>query len=242
MPGVILYLLALQSLYPLVPPEYDLSHTPSQVFQTIGTQGDCGTCAAFGTTHAYAMRLYLQSNIDCLPSTEDFLARYNISCDGGVSYHDLFAHVDHIACGNSSDVVFVALAFSFMIYPEVFAHGPIVTSVYIVDDVWMNNVMAMTTILPCERREMDVGHMVVVVGWGVDYWIIKNSWGASWGRGGYAFIEKDCVSHGIAVQPARNEAASYVYGVIARQQRWVMLTVAAVRKTVQMFAAKVGVK
>jgi len=35
-------------------------------------------------------------------------------------------------------------------------------------------------------------HAIAVVGYVVDspdYWIIRNSWGASWGLGGYAHFE-----------------------------------------------------
>jgi len=39
-----------------------------------------------------------------------------------------------------------------------------------------------------------VNHGVTVVGWGVSgstkYWIIKNSWGASWGESGYVRLLK----------------------------------------------------
>lgn len=39
----------------------------------------------------------------------------------------------------------------------------------------------------------DVNHAVVAVGYGVEngipYWLIKNSWGASWGADGYFKME-----------------------------------------------------
>ena len=47
------------------------------------------------------------------------------------------------------------------------------------------------------------GHAIVIVGWGTNYWIIKNSWGEDWGDGGYfriakgvnaADIERNCVA------------------------------------------------
>lgn len=41
----------------------------------------------------------------------------------------------------------------------------------------------------------DIDHAVVVVGWGVtsnntEYWIVKNSWGSSWGNNGYVWIAR----------------------------------------------------
>ena len=41
---------------------------------------------------------------------------------------------------------------------------------------------------------MDTNHAVVVVGYGtlngVNHWIVRNSWGASWGQGGYVYFKR----------------------------------------------------
>lgn len=37
----------------------------------------------------------------------------------------------------------------------------------------------------CSTDPADLNHSVVVVGWGDGFWIIRNSWGASWGSAGY---------------------------------------------------------
>ena len=47
----------------------------------------------------------------------------------------------------------------------------------------------------CPKDGTSINHGVVVVGYGTsatagDYWIVRNSWGTSWGMGGYALFKR----------------------------------------------------
>jgi cathepsin H len=64
----------------------------------------------------------------------------------------------------------------------------------------------------CQNTADKVNHAVLAVGYGVengmDYWIVKNSWGAAWGDHGYFKIERGVNMCGVAV------CNSYPQGVL----------------------------
>ena len=44
-------------------------------------------------------------------------------------------------------------------------------------------------------------HGVLIVGYEKDYWIVKNSWGGSWGQDGYIYFKYDRNACGLANEP-----------------------------------------
>jgi len=55
--------------------------------------------------------------------------------------------------------------------------------------------------LPCSDPP-NINHYVLIIGYGADHWIIRNSKGTSWGNGGDAMISFDfgedgCISKNV---------------------------------------------
>ena len=78
---------------------------------------------------------------------------------------------------------------------KLWEHGPVSIAFEVVDDFdsYTGGVYTSTT---CGNQPSDVNHAVLAVGYGhdetsgLDYWLVKNSWGYDWGMDGFFKIER----------------------------------------------------
>ena len=73
-------------------------------------------------------------------------------------------------------------------------YGPVAVSLESSGDAFQNYAGG---IFPGSMCGTDVDHAVAVVGFGPGYWIVKNSWGTSWGEDGYMRIQRGVNACGI---------------------------------------------
>lgn len=85
----------------------------------------------------------------------------------------------------------------------VYQYGPVSIAFQVVDD-FMNYKSGVYSSKTCKNQGSDVNHAVVAVGYGhdqesgMDYWVVKNSWGTSWGDAGFFKIERGVNMCGVA--------------------------------------------
>jgi len=84
----------------------------------------------------------------------------------------------------------------------VFEAGPVSITFEVVDG-FRDYKTGVYTSTVCKNGPADVNHAVLAVGFGnengMDYWIVKNSWGAAWGNQGYFNIQRGVNMCGVAV-------------------------------------------
>eukprot|EP00996_Jenningsia_fusiforme_P001623 NODE_2494_length_1187_cov_35.036907_g2277_i0.p1 GENE.NODE_2494_length_1187_cov_35.036907_g2277_i0~~NODE_2494_length_1187_cov_35.036907_g2277_i0.p1 ORF type:complete len:343 (+),score=77.86 NODE_2494_length_1187_cov_35.036907_g2277_i0:60-1031(+) len=72
-------------------------------------------------------------------------------------------------------------------------HG-VLTIAVDAEDAWQSYQSGVKTL--CKGRDLD--HAVSLVGFGPDYWIVRNSWSSSWGEGGYIRLKMGVNCDGMA--------------------------------------------
>jgi len=204
-----------------IPEELDLRNVSGECFVTpVKDQGQCGSCWSFSTTGALEGQIFRKTGklpnlseqqlVDC--STKFG----NYGCDGGLmdmaflytmSVKGLMSEEDYPYTGEDGDCQFkphkaVAGAAGYMYIPEgeedmltlaLALNGPISIAIDASVESFQFYESGVYDEPSCSTEDLD--HAVLAVGYGVykgtPYYLVKNSWGTTWGQGGYIMMSRN---------------------------------------------------
>jgi len=201
------------------PPEWDWR--ANGTVTGVKDQGQCGSCWAFGTigmvegtnmlVNGNLVSLSEQDLVDCAKSNNKWP---NDGCNGGRSdwasayiqakgidtessypYHAKDGSCKQTSPPAAQLANFATLTKSETVLKDtVYQFGPVAVAIDVTDS-FANYKSGVWQDPSCKNGEMDLDHCVLVVGYGTDsgkdYWIVKNSWGASWGNKGYILMRRN---------------------------------------------------
>ena len=173
----------------------------------VENQGSCGSCWAFSTSATFQDVRRIFGGKDDL--SEQYLlscAKPNDwSCNGGFFAHDahmspkgsvLASEYPYTAtdslCRSNINYKWKLTSWSYIsqtpttdeIKSAIYKYGPISVGVAVDSDFssYSGGIFE-------DTGYRQHNHAVNIVGWGKDFWIMRNSWGQSWGEGGYMRIK-----------------------------------------------------
>lgn len=191
-----------------------------------GKCGSCWTFSTVGTLEAHELIAYgnftslaEQQLVDCAGDFD------NHGCNGGLPSH-AFEYIRYAGgISTEQDYPYFATNRNCTVDPDTFAlavdqsvnitagdeeeladaifgHGPVSIAFQVVQG-FKDYLSGTYSSDVCKNGPGDVNHAVVAVGYGtdsegVDYWIVKNSWGTSWGNQGYFNIKRGVNMCGVA--------------------------------------------
>jgi C1A family cysteine protease len=187
------------------------------VVTPIKDQGQCGSCWAFGSTECVEgcvakatgtlISLSEQEMVDCVTSCygcSGGLALYVFNWiiqKGGICTEKDYPYVaKQQTCKSCTAVATIGSATQSASQDETalknncYTYGPISVSIYVMND-FFSYTSGVYYNPSCPTTSHN--HAVLVVGYGhdnasgMDYWIVKNSWGPSWGLAGYVWMARN---------------------------------------------------
>ncbi|CAB1323193.1 unnamed protein product [Coregonus sp. 'balchen'] len=159
----------------------------------VKNQGPCGSCWTFSTTGCLEsvtaiatgklLQLSEQQLVDCAQAFN------NHGCKG-----QAFEYIKYNkGLMTEDDYPYTAHYDEMGMLDAVARYNP-VSLAYEVTSDFMHYDGGVYTSMECHNTTDTVNHAVLAVGYGEEkgtpYWIVKNSWGSSWGMKGYFFIER----------------------------------------------------
>lgn len=206
-----------------VPDSFDARTQWGSKVHPIRNQGQCGSCWAFGATEALSDRWAIEKGVDVVLSPQHLVScdTGNYGCNGGylnvawtfmaktgVVSDACFPYTSgttgqdgvckktcadgstwktyHADASHSTATVTTT-------QQQISTNGPVEAAFTVYQDFmnYKSGIYQHTT------GSMLGGHAIKAVGWGteggVDYWIMANSWGTSWGDNGFFKIKRgDC--------------------------------------------------
>jgi len=221
-----------------VPSSVDWANT-SQYVTPVKNQGDCGSCWAFSATGATESQYAIANGVlNSLSEQElvDCNTGVNAGCNGG--FMDLaFTYIKNND-GLALESAYPYTATDGTCESSKYTHYNPISGFQLVarddENALMTAVASGPVSVGIQANQMafqfyssgildgncgtNIDHGVLVVGYGTDgndkYWIVKNSWGTTWGEAGYVRICRDCDKNGLEGECCINCQPSYPIAVV----------------------------
>ena len=176
-------------------------------------QAQCGSCWAFGSVAATESLIlqkttkYTSSNLD-LSEQEVVDCAVGNKCNGGSTYNGL-SYIQKSGITTEANYPYKAVAGTCKKYTKVARVGGIKTHTDKNENTLVSVVNSYVTTVGIDASKSSfqlyksgiyneprcststIDHTVTVVGYGDNYFIVKNSWGTSWGEKGYIKMTKN---------------------------------------------------
>lgn len=211
----------------LVPESYDIREEYPHCMTDVYVQGNCSSSYALSVASALSERFCIQSqgSVFVTLSGQDLVScdKKNDGCKQG-QIDSVWSYIRDVGLAESSvfpytstdlkapecpesfqDATyrvseFCATATEAAIMREIKKNGPVVGIMPLYTDFLVYSQGVYKPNIAANR--LKAAHGLEIIGWGSDtdgtpYWIVKNSWGTSWGENGYAKVARNVKEVGI---------------------------------------------